>query len=166
MQELGKFDHERASEYDERIRISIPTYDYLMESMPAYLSKYIPKSSDIQLLVAGCGTGNEMQQFLLQEGKWNITGVDPSRDMIGIARKKLRLFNSQKLIVGQVKGLPEGMKYDAATLSLVLHFLPDNGAKANLLKDISNRLKKSAPLLILDMFGTQELIRQKLTFDY
>lgn len=162
MNDLGKFDNEKALNYDERIRHSIPTYDYLMSTMPAYMARLIGKSSDIQVLVAGCGTGNEMEQFLKDGEKWNLTGVDPSRDMVGVARKKLRLYKNQKLIVGQVKGLPDGVKFDTATLSLVLHFLPDNGAKANLLKDIAKRLKKSAPFFILDLFGTKEEIREKL----
>lgn len=162
MNTLGKFDNERALKYDEGIKFTIPTYEYLMSSMPAYLSRLIPKSSDIQLLVAGCGTGNEMQEFLQHDPKWNVTGIDPSPDMVGVARKKLRLHKNQKLIVGQVKGLPDGLKYDAATLSLVLHFLPDNGAKANLLKNLCKRLKKGAPLIIIDMFGTKDEIWEKL----
>lgn len=162
MNDLGKFDNERAASYDKRIAAAIPNYDYLMSSMPRYLSKLVAKSSDVKLLVAGCGTGNEMEQFLLHDEKWNITGIDPSPDMVGIARKKLRLFKNQKLLVGKVKGLPDGLKYDAATLSLVLHFLPDNGAKSNLLKSIAQRLAKGAPLIIVDMFGTRDEIWQKL----
>ena len=162
MNELAKFDNERAASYDERIAMSIPNYDYLMSSMPRYLSKFVGKSSEVKILVAGCGTGNEMEQFLLHDEKWNVTGIDPSPDMVGIARKKLRLYKNQKLIVGRVKGLPDGLKYDAATLSLVLHFLPDNGAKANLLKSIAQRLAKGAPLIVVDMFGEKDEIWQKL----
>lgn len=162
MNTLGKFDSEKALSYDQQIKIGIPTYDYLMMSMPAYLSRLIPKGSDIQLLVAGCGTGNEMEQFLIYDSKWNVTGIDPSQDMVGVARKKLRLYKNLKLLVGQVRGLPESLKYDGATLSLVLHFLVDNGSKANLLKDLSKRMKKGAPFIIVDMFGTKDEIWEKL----
>lgn len=162
MKDVELFENERAQRYDELIVKAIPSYEFIMSSMPLFLSKNVHNSNSPKLLVAGCGSGNEMKEFLQGDKSWQITGIDPSPDMIGIARKKLRSFGDFKLIVGQIKGLPESSKFDAATLSLVLHFLADNGAKQMLLKDISNRLKKGAPLIIVDMFGEREKIREQL----
>lgn len=163
MNDISRFENERAENYDDLIKVAIPTYEYLMKTMPVYLGQNLSKTSPIELLIAGCGTGNEALCFLEDEKNWKITGVDPSPDMVGIARKKLRGYNDCRLMVGQVKGLPEGHKFDAATLSLVLHFLKDNGPKQLLLNDISARLKKGAPFLIMDMFGDKDEIRTKLS---
>ncbi len=160
MKDVEIFEDERASTYDERIRDMIPNYDYLMESMPLYLHHRLKNKENPKLLVGGCGTGNETKAFAESEIPWQITGVDPSPDMVGIARKRLGRFKNIKLVVGQVKGLPTGILYDAATLSLVLHFLPDDGAKLSLLKDVARRLKKGAPFLVVDIFGSKEEVHQ------
>lgn len=162
MKEVEIFEDERAQGYDDRIKDMIPNYEYLMYSMPRYLRQEIGSKDNGNVLIAGCGTGNEIKTFKEHDDFWELTGVDPSPDMIGLARKKLSRYNKVKLVVGQVKGLPSSRKFDGATLSLVLHFLPDDGTKLGLLKDIAERLKPGAPFLLIDMFGTMEEVSQNL----
>jgi tRNA (cmo5U34)-methyltransferase len=61
-----------------------------------------------------------------------------------------------KLHQGYVDELPPEPAFDAATLDLVLHFLPDDagaGGKGDLLRQIARRLRPGAPLVLVDGHG-------------
>src|SRR5690606_19475400 len=64
-----------------------------------------------------------------------------------------------QLVEGTVESLPKTSAFDAATLVLVMHFLPDDGAKLRLLQSITHRLRSGSPLVLVDMF------REPETFD-
>src|SRR4029077_8177540 len=55
--------------------------------------------------------------------------------------------------------------FDAATLLLVLHFLPDDGGKAALLGHIAERLKPGAPLVLSACVGDPASTRTKKTYE-
>lgn len=152
------FQDKRAVKYDQFVEDWIPNYHYFIDLIPTILKNYSSK----QLLVVGSGTGNEMRSLLETNPHWNIIGVDPSPEMVELAREKLRDYASIQLIEGKVSDLPKQSRFDAATLCLVLHFLPDDGSKLQLLEDISNRLNPDAPLIILDITGSIEHIKQNL----
>ena len=87
---------------------------------------------------------------------WQLVGVDPSADMLAIARSRLAhaaLTGRTELVTGVVADLPLEPAFDAATLLLVMHFLPDDGAKRALLTGIAIRLRPGAPLLLADLHG-------------
>ena len=46
---------------------------------------------------------------------------------------------------------------DAATLMLVMHFLPDDGSKLKLLQDIARHLQPGAELVLADLYGNKSL---------
>lgn len=144
------FEDQRAVNYDQFVENWIPQYHNFINLLPALLNSEITDQN--RLLVAGCGTGNEMAVLHRQLKNWQITGVDPSPEMISQARKKLSRLERIDLIEGRVDELDQ-TNFDAATLLLVLHFMPDDGTKLGLLKDISERLATGAPLIILDIFG-------------
>jgi tRNA (cmo5U34)-methyltransferase len=81
--------------------------------------------------------------------------------MIALARQKLPADQQKRyqLVEGTVESLPKIPAFDAATLVLVMHFLPDDGAKLRLLQSIANRLRPGSPLVLVDMF------REPETFD-
>ena len=58
-----------------------------------------------------------------------------------------------KLHQDYIDSLPETKVYDAATLILVMHFIPDDGAKLLLLQNIAKRLKSGATLILADLHG-------------
>lgn len=57
------------------------------------------------------------------------------------------------LHAGRAHELPVSEPYDAATLILMMHFVPDNAEKLKLLQSISTRLKPNAPLILVDLHG-------------
>ncbi|MBN8785711.1 MAG: class I SAM-dependent methyltransferase [Terrimonas sp.] len=158
MNKIEIFENKRATGYNQFVKTWIPGYHYFLDQLPRLLSKAEYKD----LLIAGCGTGNEIELFVQAPAHWKITGVDPSPEMIRQAREKFKNCEDVTLIEGLVADLDIGKKYGAATLLLVLHFLDDNGDKLNLLKDIAAKLIPGAVFVILDITGDKSQIRQNL----
>ena len=158
MNKVEIFENERATGYNQFVETWIPNYHYFLDRLPKLLSQTNQKN----LLVVGCGTGNEIARFVQAPEQWKITGIDPSPEMISQAREKLHTYDNVTLIKGLVSDLDVENKYSVATLLLVLHFLDDNGNKLNLLKDIAKRLGSGATLVLLDITGDENQIKQNL----
>ncbi|MBO6496160.1 MAG: methyltransferase domain-containing protein [Roseivirga sp.] len=158
MSKVEIFEKERASNYNQFVEDWIPNYSYFMEKLPKLLSE----TDNKDLLVVGCGTGNEIVQFAKADQDWKITGVDPSPEMINQAKERLAKHENIELIEGLVSDLSQDRKYGAVTLLLVLHFLEDNGQKLDLLRQIAQRLKTEAPLVMLDITGDQKQMKTNL----
>lgn len=159
MSKVELFENQRALNYNNFVQTWIPNYDYFLTQIPKILSQLENK----KLLVAGCGTGNEIEQFVKSSEQWTITGVDPSPEMIKQAHAKLNKFKNVNLVEGFVSQLDKNKKFSAATLLLVLHFMEDDGTKLSLLKDIAERLENHAPFILFDITGNKKQIKQNLT---
>jgi tRNA (cmo5U34)-methyltransferase len=158
MKKTEIFENERATGYNQFVETWIPNYHYFLDRLPKLLSE----SNQKELLVVGCGTGNEIERFTQAREHWDITGIDPSPEMISQARGKLKNSGNVELVEGLITDLDVSRKYGAATLLLVLHFLDDNGGKQNLLNAISERLVSGAPFVMLDITGEKEQIMKNL----
>ncbi len=158
MNKVELFEDERASGYNQFVETWIPNYHCFLDCLPKLLSKTNSKD----LLVVGCGTGNEIERFVKTNENWKITGVDPSPEMLKQAAKKFKNYDNVTLIEGFTSNLEIEKKYGVATLLLVLHFFKDNGDKLNLLKDIANRLISGATFVMMDITGNQNQIKQNL----
>lgn len=158
MDKVEIFENERAKGYNQFVETWIPNYNYFLDRLPKLLSETNKKD----LLVVGCGTGNEIDRFVHSAEHWQITGVDPSPEMIKQANEKLQPHRNVTLIEGLVSELDIKSNYGAATLLLVLHHLEDNGSKLSLLKDIAARLISGASLVMLDITGDKEQLKQNL----
>jgi tRNA (cmo5U34)-methyltransferase len=156
------FNEDRTKGYDERVRQHIVGYEILHALTETILSAAFPAEAD--LLIAGIGTGMEVREWAPKHKEWRFVGVDPSEPMIALAAEKLKaagLSNRVRLTVGTVESIPEGTLFDAATLLLVLHFVPDNGEKEALLTAIAARLKPGATLILATLFGDPATTRYK-----
>lgn len=158
MDKVEIFENERAAGYNQFVETWIPNYHYFLDRLPKLLSETNPKD----LLIVGCGTGNEIERFIQAPGHWEITGIDPSPEMIRQANEKLQRYENVTLIEGVLTDIDIEKKYSAASLLLVLHFLEDNGNKLKLLKDIATRLASGATFVMLDITGDKNQIRQNL----
>lgn len=148
------FAGEQATGYDGRVRTGIPGYEALHDCVAALRPQ--ERGDTARLLVAGVGTGEEVVRLGPPNPGWRFTGVDPSADMLAVARRRLSeagTIDRVDLVEGVVADLPAEPIYDAATLLLVMHFLPDDGAKLALLRGIAERLAAGAPLLLADLHG-------------
>ncbi|MGL5075974.1 MAG: class I SAM-dependent methyltransferase [Waterburya sp.] len=152
-----EFDSERANQYNLDIRKAIPGYEALHSMALSILQ--VNLNSAAKLLVVGSGTGIELINYSQQNPDWLLTGVDPSPEMMAIAKQELAnqgLMNQVNLHTGYVDTLPATEPMDAATLMLVMHFLND-GSKLKLLKNIAQRLKPGAEFILADLYGDRFL---------
>ncbi|MEO0573198.1 MAG: class I SAM-dependent methyltransferase [Bacteroidota bacterium] len=156
--DLALFEGDRAANYDGFVQQWIPNYDYFMSIFPKLLSNTNPKS----LLAVGCGTGNELMALKEFDNDWSIMGVDPSPQMIHIAQQKLGSYKGMGFSIGKVDQLDSHLRFGAASLLLVLHFIKYPNEKLALLQEISKRLYPGAPLIILGIFGNKEQLRGNL----
>ena len=153
-----EFDRNRAKGYDLDIRKAIPGYEALHGMAHSLLQTSINKSA--RMLVVGSGTGMELINYSQQNPQWSSTGVEPSAEMMAIAKEKLSdrgLLNRVALHTGYINTLPQAEPIDAVTLLLVMHFLPDDGSKLELLRNIARRLRKGARLILADLYGDRSL---------
>jgi tRNA (cmo5U34)-methyltransferase len=106
--------------------------------------------SHLALLVIGAGGGEEIARFLPGNPGWQITGVDPSQDMVALAQQRaerLGVADRVQLARGPVATLAGDRQFDAAVCLFVLHFLSDP-EKSTLLRQTRERLRPGAPLLV------------------
>jgi tRNA (cmo5U34)-methyltransferase len=78
--------------------------------------------------------------------------------MIDLARSAAEahgLADRIAFVHGTLDDLPVDTRFDAATLCFVLMHMPDNGAKLNLLHTTADRLKPTAPLILIDAVRDQ-----------
>jgi tRNA (cmo5U34)-methyltransferase len=153
-----EFDRDRASQYNLDIRKAIPGYQALHDMAQILFQASLQTSA--RLLVVGSGTGMELLDYCQQNPQWLLTGVDPASEMMAIAKQELteRGFLARvNLHLGYLDTLPETEPMDAATLMLVMHFIPDDGSKLKLLKSIARRLKPGAQFILADLFGDSSL---------
>ena len=155
-----RFDDEFAENYDRGIRVAAPGYEALHDMAHSLLRLELEERA--RLLVVGAGTGTEIAGMGAKEPGWSFTGVDPSADMIDVARRRVAesgLTQRTDLRVGYTRDLPPTEPYDGATAILVMHFLPDDGQKLELLQSISARLRTGAPFILADLHGDENSAR-------
>jgi len=154
MSGAGHFDAERAGRYDEQIRTFIPGYETLHALAAALLRPHADGGG--RVLVVGAGTGMELITLGARYPEPRFTAVDPSAEMMAVARERVGsagLAERVTLRVGRVDELPADPPHDAATVLLVMHFLPDDGAKLDLLRETARRLAPGARLVLADLHG-------------
>jgi len=136
------------NDYDQTVRRVNVGYDLLFALTHSFLRGL--RRPNLELLVVGAGGGAEIESFLPSNPEWRLTGVDPSAEMLALARAKaddLGVLNRATLVRGTVDELPNERRFDAAVCLFVLHFLPDEGKLATL-RGIRHRLRPRAPLLV------------------
>jgi tRNA (cmo5U34)-methyltransferase len=154
-QSVEIFEGDRALNYDTKIPMLIPGYQLIHDLVACLLEGHLADESSI--LIAGSGSGKELEQLGQANSSWQFLAVDPSPDMLQIARARVRnagLEQRVNFLTGVVSDLPTEPLYDAATLCLVLHFFPDDGSKLAILHSIAQRLKPNAPFVLVDSYGT------------
>jgi tRNA (cmo5U34)-methyltransferase len=148
----AKFDPDRAAEYQTQSRIALAGYDACHDLAACILSATLGRGSKAKVLVAGAGgTANEILASGTLEPHWHFLAVDPSRPMLDLAMSRVAaagLMDRTEVVLGHVGDLPGSRDFDAATLIGVLHHLPGEAAKLDILRDIARRLKANAPLVL------------------
>jgi tRNA (cmo5U34)-methyltransferase len=120
------------------------------------------------VLVSGAGGGRELESLGASARSYQLIGVDPSVDMLELARICIAgtdVETRTTLITGTAADLPIEL-HDAATSFFVMHFLPDDGAKARYLREIRRRLRTGRPYLHVDVCFDGLEAYERLAFVY
>ncbi len=155
-----------AANYEKVVRLFIPGYEATFDMARVFLELSLPEQAEV--LVVGARGGKELITFGAARTGWRFVGVDPSAQMIEAAGEKVKqhgLSERVELVQGLAHELRADKLFVAATCILVMHFVPDDGAKLDLLKQIPRRLKPHAKLVLVDGCEDVGLEQFKLFFE-
>lgn len=148
----AKFDAARAGEYARQSRIALAGYDACHELSACMLSAALGEGETARVLVVGAGgTAGEIIAAATLEPQWSFVAVDPSQPMLDLARTNMTgagVANRVETVLGALADLDASPAFDAAIMIGVLHHLPGDEAKHDILAQIAMRLKPGAPLVV------------------
>lgn len=131
--------------YAESTPRKVPGFADLHRMAMLLLAERAPETADI--LVVGAGGGLELRAFAEAQPHWRFVGVDPSTEMLDLARHTLGPLQSRvELQQGYVDAAPTG-PFDGATCLLTLHFLAKD-ERLRTLREIRRRLKPGTALVV------------------
>lgn len=154
------FTEDRVNNYDKRVRKHIPGYEVLHAIAETLLATELKETASI--LTVGVGTGPEILEWAPRHPGWSFYGTDTAPAMLKLAQEKVnaaKLSDRVRLKAGDTDEWPDET-FDAATLMLVLHFVP-KADKLDMLASIADRLNPGAPFLIANLFGEIDSTRFK-----
>ncbi len=133
------------SRYAEDTPKKVPGYADLHRMAALLLAERAPAQANI--LVVGAGGGLELKAFAEAQPNWHFTGVDPSAEMLDLARHSLGPLAAQvQLVQGTIEDAPPG-PFFGATCLLTLHFL-ERAERLVTLRAIRARVRPGAPLIV------------------
>jgi tRNA (cmo5U34)-methyltransferase len=141
-------DPQTIGNYAARTARLVPGLADMQRMAALLLAERMP--SDGQVLVVGAGGGLELHLFAQLHASWRFTGVDPSAEMLALARSTLGTTAARvDWHEGYVQTAPLG-PFDAATCLLTLHFVEEM-ERARTLAEIRCRLKPGAPFVSMHL---------------
>ncbi len=161
---MPSFQGEEAVNYDDRIERLVPGYELLHQLTVAQCQ--VQLKADAKVLVVGAGTGKEVVALAHANPAMQFVAQDISEDMLAVARQRFEqagLTSRVQIHCGDLNAL-EG-QYDAALCLLVLHFVPDDGSKAQLLQAIRRHLNGGAWLWIADLMQPETPFEREAQFN-
>ena len=146
--------------YAERTARLVPGLLDMQRMASLLLAESAP--SDARVLVVGAGGGMELENFAQRHPGWRFVGVDPSADMLELARKALGAHAARvDWHQGYVDTAPTG-PFDAASCLLTLHFVPEM-ERGRTLAQIHQRLKPGAPYVSMHLSFDQSAGKRELS---
>lgn len=138
-------DPEAVKRYAEGPPRQVPGFADLQRMAGLLLAERAP--DDARILVLGAGGGLEIKVFAEAQPGWRFDGVDPSADMLDLARLTLgRVTARTELHHGLIDIAPEG-PFDGAACILTLHFV-EREERLRTLRELHRRLKPGAALVV------------------
>lgn len=138
-------DPESVARYVEGPARLVPGFHDLQKMTGLLLAERV--RDDAHVLVLGAGGGLELKAFADAQPGWRFCGVDPSAEMLGLAKRTLGPQASRAhLHEGYIDSAPAG-PFDAATCLLTLHFLPEDERRRTL-TEVHRRLTPGAPCVV------------------
>ena len=124
----------------------VPGFADLHRMTGLLLAERVPDTA--RVLVLGAGGGLELKALADLYPGWTFVGVDPSAEMLNLARRTLGPQASRvTLLEGYIDDAPLD-SFDAAVCLLTLHFL-DAAERKRTAAEIRRRLKPGAPFVAM-----------------
>lgn len=131
--------------YAESTPRKVPGFADLHRMTMLLVAERAPETAEI--LVVGAGGGLELRAFAEAQPHWRFVGVDPSAEMLDLARRMLGPLQSRvELQQGYVDVAPTRL-FDGATCLLTLHFLSRH-ERRHTLREVHRRLKPGSALVV------------------
>lgn len=138
-------DPEAVARYAEGPVRQVPGFHDLQKMTGLLLAERVPQ--DGHVLVVGAGGGLELSAFAETHPGWRFCGVDPSAEMLELARRTLGpLMSRVTFHHGYIDDAPPG-PFDGATCLLTLHFIPEDERRRTV-AEVYRRLKPGAPFVV------------------
>lgn len=138
-------DPHAVSQYADGPPRLVPGFAALQRMTTLLLEERTPENA--RILVLGAGGGLELLAFAQAQPTWRLHGVDPSEEMIRLARTTLGSLAARvDLQRGYIDEAPEG-PFDGATCLLTLHFLTEEERRRTL-AEVRRRLRPGAPFVV------------------
>jgi tRNA (cmo5U34)-methyltransferase len=149
---MSSFNAQAAHSYLEGPPRQVPGFAGLHRMTNLLLAERVPE--DGRVLVLGAGGGLELKAFAEYRPGWTFDGVDPSADMLELARHTLgEHAHRAELHHGYIDAAPEG-PFDGATSLLTFHFIP-RAERLETLRQIRRRLNPGAPFIVAHISITE-----------
>lgn len=147
------FDAQATAGYAERPKRQVPGLESLHKMTGMLLAERVPEAG--RVLVLGAGGGLELKALAETYPGWRFDGVDPSGDMLALARQVLGpLAGRADLHQGYVDATPDG-PFDGAVCLLTFHFIARD-QRLETLWQLRSRLRPGAPLVLAHISFPQE----------
>lgn len=106
-------------------------------------------------MVLGAGGGLELKAFAEAQPRWRFVGVDPSAEMLNLAKHVLGSLQPRvQFQQGYIDAAPPG-PFDGAACLLTMHFL-QRDERLSTLREIRRRLKPGSPLVVAHHSSPQD----------
>lgn len=151
---MPKFTQHWASDYDMRIVRLIPGYDSMHELVSCVLAAHLQGvSGSVDILVAGAGTGRELDDLAARDPSWRFTAVDNSQPMLDNARARAAAggyLDRVDFHTMNVEDYRAAAPHAAALAVMVMHFLRDDRSRVEFLRTLSRTLRPGSLLVVCD----------------
>lgn len=146
MAELPSFsDPDSVARYAEGPVRMVPGFHALQRMAAVLLAERAGDNANI--LVLGAGGGLELRVFGEMQPTWRFCGVDPSAEMLGLAKQTIGPLDQRVTFHnGYIDDAPQG-PFDGATCLLTLHFMPEN-ERRRAVAEVYRRLKSGAAFVV------------------
>nr|AIA16045.1 Methyltransferase domain protein [uncultured bacterium] len=140
----------------------VPGFSSLHRMATLLMAERMPDNG--RVLVLGAGGGLELKALAEAQAGWTFDGVDPSADMLQLARQVAGEHGNRiGFHRGNIDVAPEG-PFDAAVCLLTFHHIPIEQRLETLLQ-IRRRLKSGAPFVIAHMSFLQSEPERSIWID-